>query len=182
MGFQAAFWVFGRHQRQPENRGNAVSGCLFCLYFLGAFLPVFGFGFALVFGQVGQAVGAKLVILGKALCSFAAALLGLGGNGGKVLRRKVKILRRGGGGVGLVVFCQLGQMRRQGFARLRGLVGKIGRLVFVVIVVLLPGLLQQGFAVGLFGLVGGVAGGHGGRLVDVWIGIGAGGEQDKGCD
>ena len=54
----------------------------------------------------------------------------------------------------------------------------------IVIVVLLPGLLQQGFAVGLFGLVGGLAGagGHGGRLVDVWIGIGAGGEQDKGCD
>ena len=85
-----------------------VSGCLFCLRFLGAFLPVFGFGFALVFGQVGQAVGGKLVILGKARGGFAAALLGLGGNGGKVLRRKVKILRRGGGGVGLVVFCQLG--------------------------------------------------------------------------
>ena len=85
------------------------------------------------------------------------------------------------GGVGLVVFCQLGQIRRQGFARLRGLVGKISGLVFVVTVVLLPGLLQQGFAVGLFGGLAG-AGGHGGRLVDVWIGIGAGGEQDKGCD
>lgn len=46
-------------------------------------------------------------------------------------------------------------MRRQGFACLRGLVGKISGLVFVVTVVLLPGLLQQGFAVGLFGLVGG---------------------------
>ena len=30
-----------------------LSGCLFCLRFLGAFLPVFGFGFALVFGRVG---------------------------------------------------------------------------------------------------------------------------------
>ena len=88
------------------------------------------------------------------------------------------------GGVGLVVFCQLGQMRRQGFARLRGLVGKISGLVFVVTVVLLLSLSQQDFAVGLFGLVGGLAGagGHGGRFVDVWIGIGAGGEQDKGCD
>ena len=85
------------------------------------------------------------------------------------------------GGVGLVVFCQLGQMRRQGFARLRGLVGKINGLVFVVTVVLLLSLSQQGFAVGLFGLVGGLAG-AGGRLVDVWIGIGAGGEQYKGCD
>ena len=65
---------------------GGVSGCLFCLYFLGAFLPVFGFGFALVFGQVGQAVGGKLVILGKARGGFAAALFGLGGNGGKVLR------------------------------------------------------------------------------------------------
>ena len=80
-----------------------------------------------------------MVILGKARGGFAAALLGLGGYGGKVLRRKVKILRRGGGGVGLVVFCQLGQMRRQGFARLRGLVGKIGGVVFIVAIVLLLG-------------------------------------------
>lgn len=47
------------------------------------------------------------------------------------------------GGVGLVVFCQLGQMRRQGFARLRGLVGKISGLVFVVTVVLLLGKQQH---------------------------------------
>ena len=59
------------------------------------------------------------------------------------------------------------------------MVGKISGLVFVVTVVLLLSLSQQGFAVGLFGLVRGLAGagGHGGRLVDVWIGIGAGGEQ-----
>ena len=134
---------------------GGVSGCLFCLRFLGAFLPVFGFG-------------------------FAAALFGLSGYGGKVLRQKVKILRRGGRRR-VSSFLPARPDAAAGFrppARLGRQDKRLG------ICVLLLSLSQQGFAVGLFGLVGGLAGagGHGGRLVDVWIGIGAGGEQDKGCD